>query len=213
VYLDHDRWILKDMKITSAATLILVNVLLPWGAAGEATGGCGSPRPLSRIVREFHARSLSVLEALFSLGRENEICFGVEDFDRQAFRRKVDFDVRNEPASEVIKRILAPDPASEEAAYEATEQDGVVLVQSLRPSRQTWLDYKLPVFKTRRGPLQEVNNILRMSLIWHTRPGLKGIAGKYPSGTATTQDGPFDEKNKTLRQLLNLIMINTQRGC
>jgi len=57
-----------------------------------------------------------------------------------------------------------------------------------------------------------VNHTLHMTLLRETRPGLKGIAGDYYAGNPATLVGPFDEKNRTLRQLLNELLINTPGG-
>ena len=136
------------------------------------------------------------------------MCLGVESVEKQSFQRKVSLDARNEPALDVIKRVLSGlDPP-----YFVTQQDGVAIIR-LRPVlTKTWLDYNVPSFRSRRGPLQEVNHILHMTLLSDTRPGLKGIAGHYYGGNPATLVGPFDEKNQTLRQLLNELLINTPGG-
>ncbi len=203
MYFDNHRWIL----IRHLSEALVAGLLLASAAASQTSSGC-TAHPLSRVVAEFHVRDVGVLQALLQLGRENAICFGIESAEKQAFQHKVDLDARNEPALDVIKRMLSGfDPP-----YLVSEQDGVAVIRLRRVLTQTWLDYNVPSFKSRRGPLQEVNHTLHMTLLRETRPGLKGIAGHYYAGNPATLVGPFDEKNRTLRQLLNELLINTPGG-
>jgi len=198
------------MRIAKAP---FVSLVITAALESSAHANCGAPLPLERPVAGFSTGNVAALEAIWKLGREYQICFAVEELDRDLFGRKVDLSVNSEPVAAVLKRILStPELSPPYPPYRILEKDGVVVLSRPRPPAQTWLDYKLPLFKTPRGPIQEINNALRLSLLWHTRPGIKGIAGRYRAGVSGAQAGPFEEKNSELRRLLNLLLKSSPAG-
>jgi hypothetical protein len=107
------------------------------------------------VVREFHARNLRLIEALVKLGRENQICLGIEDYDADLLRLHADLDVFAVPAMDVIKRIVATS-----TNLEAVRQTRIVRIRSKRSSPDhSWLDFVVPEFRSPEGSVQTINNL------------------------------------------------------
>ena len=60
--------------------------------------------------------------------------------------------------------------------------------------------------------MQEVNNLLFMTVATQINPKIGGFAGTYSPGDPSSLSGPFNEQGRTLRQLLCLIVSKSKGG-
>jgi len=134
--------------------LALVHGLSPgeiWAA--QNTGSTPGSTPIRKIER-FDARNSSVLEALLSLGQENQICLGVESAEPELSRRMVNLRMGDVSMGDAVKEIIAIFPGR----YTFREELGVVLIRNLRASEKTWLDFKISTFRSTRSNVQEAGS-------------------------------------------------------
>ncbi len=181
------------------------SLLFLFGSASPLPGrGCHST---AEIFRKVEIPGTTVLQALFRFAAEHGVCLGIELAGEEILRRRAEVDMEAASALEAVRAVL-------EAAeyYEAVERDGLILIRDRRVRGFTLLDYRLEAFEVPRAPLQAVGNALRMSLIRLVRPEVTGFAGHYRPGGVAGIVGPFREKDKTVRELLNLIVTASQGG-
>ncbi len=176
------------------------------GHAQAQLSGCGQIQPLAQKVVQFHASRVNVPEALLRLGSESGICIAVEFSGQEFWRRDIDIHGYDETSGNLVKRILAS-----VEGYDVSQQDGFVTVRP-HEEHSTWLDYKLRSFKAPRTDRQQVSNLLHMSLALEADRTIKGFVGNYRPGDPTELVGPFDQKDRTVRQLLNLIVASSRGG-
>jgi hypothetical protein len=81
-------------------------------------------------------------------------------------------------------------------------------------TKRDWLDTKIPRFQSARTDIQSASNLLYMDLQIVRDPTLatRGFAGHYPAGDTKDQVGPFDERNKSVRELLDLLVRSSKGG-
>lgn len=167
----------------------------------------GSTDSLQRHIKGFKVKGVTPVEALLQLGRENDACVGIEYIGPELAQRSLVLEVRNTTVGEVIKQILAST-----RKYAFHEQDGVVLVRNTQLTEGTWLDLKISTFQVNQASVQEVSNVLFMQLRSELDPKPGGFAGTYAPGDLKNLIGPFTERGRTLRQLLNLIVVRSKGG-
>jgi hypothetical protein len=195
----------EEMNTIATVISLLGATLVP--ARGLPQAGCDTARPLERQVTEFHAHHMQLIDALFELGRTAGICLGVDALDSELLRNHVDLDAYSKPAGEIIGNILAASPR-----LESVESAGVVLVRRKGSRPWSWLDFVLPSFQSGRAPLQAVNNLLYMTLVSEAEPAAQGFAGSFRSGDLEDLVGPFSARDKTVRDLLCLLVTNGAGG-
>lgn len=168
---------------------------------------CGGCQPPSMMIETFRGSGSTVLESLFRLGEENHVCLGIELAGEEIARLGVKLHAEHEPALEVVRRLLETT-----RHYQAVEQEGVIVIQDRRVHGFSLLDYRLHTFRVRQAPVQAVSNVLRMSLVRQLGPEVTGFAGSYRSGDVGDTVGPFAEVNRSIRDLLNLVVTGSRGG-
>jgi hypothetical protein len=176
--------------------------------AGAQTGKCLSRDVLRTAVPGFQSRGLSRIETLLKFGRQNRVCFGVEWVDSDSLTRIVTVSTPPTSIGDAVAQIM---PASE--GYTIAENRGVIQIRrAMEKGITTYLDVNLPSFQMRVGPVQEISNGLRMALASELDPTITGFAGNYRTGDAANVVGPFAEKNKDVREILDEIVMQSKHG-
>jgi hypothetical protein len=178
--------------------------LLVTAFLGSAAASCDPTSPLSRKIEEFHARNAVIADALVQLGQENRICIGIEALHEDLLTRRVDFDSYQQSAAEIFRRILAQVPS-----LNLSETDGVVVIGSLPREPAHWLDFVVPRFVSSRNDLMFVDSTLKMTFAAAANPSIQTFVGSFPGGDPADLVGPFDEQRKTLRELLNRLILES----
>jgi hypothetical protein len=176
-------------------------------AASSAAPGVAecAARPLAVSPSVVNIHATSILEGLVALGQPNSVCFGVEVADDQLAVAGV---IWTTPAP--VGELLAP--ALSARSYELRGIGKVIHVSPRKKAPGDWLDTRIPRFQCARAGVQTVSNVLFMTLRRVEDPTLRGFVGDYWPGDTRDQAGPFDERNRTLRELLDLIVISSKGG-
>jgi hypothetical protein len=148
-----------------------------------------------------HLQAASPIEALIELARSRHLCFAFENPGGDLLQPAVDLTLDKASPRAILDRFLQP-----ARPYDITEDHGVI---TLRPKKNrhggTLLDVVLPAFNAPPGEtLQEASVALNVMLIMLRKPkmtGLGGGIGMWPDDEAI---GPIKEKDKTVRDLLDL---------
>jgi hypothetical protein len=197
----HMGWLLNAL-FGRICILLIVPALFSLLAAAECTG-----RPLAVVPEAVDIRAKTILEGLLELGQSNAVCFGVEASDDRLATGTVKW---TKPAP--VRDLLASG-LNETRVYEARGLDKTVRIAALQ-AKGDWLGTKIPRFQCARTDIQSASNLLYMDLQIVDDHSLasRGFAGHYRTGDIKDQVGPFDEKNKSVRELLDLIVASSTGG-
>lgn len=177
--------------------------------AGKHTyAGCIYPN-LSSEVPEFQSTNASRIDVLLRFGEANKLCFGVEYIDATLLTSPANIRIPAGASIEgAVRTILGSQPALTIEVH-----DGIIGISRSAPETKTSVfGHVLPAFEARRGPLQEISNLLHMYLVSSLNPSITGFAGHYSPGDLTDQVGPFREYDHSLRDLLNAILVQSKGG-
>jgi hypothetical protein len=177
--------------------LILLAVQLP------AEGGDAIPL-LSRPIRHFSIGKTSVVDALFWLGHDEGVCFGIE-FSGNDLNREVRVEVNQTTVGEVVQKILGSADT-----FQVLVSGKVVLIRKKGEKPPAWLDRQLPEFTLPRTELMAADNVLWMTLERDMNPSLRGFAGDFPATDPVDEVGPFREQKRTVQQLLIKIVTGSR---
>jgi hypothetical protein len=187
----------------SARTALMLTALL--AAATPAAGQCLA-QPLAVTPKQIAIRSASALGALLQLGRLASVCFGIEVGDDRLATAGVAW---AQPAS--VQRLLGS-VLSAAGGYTMREQGRVLSIFPPASPEGTWLDARIPQFRAPRAGVQTMSNLLFMDLRLVEDPAITSFAGRYPGGVVGDRVGPFDERNRTVREILNMIVGSSMGG-
>jgi hypothetical protein len=139
---------------------------------------------------------------LFAFAEANRICLGIELDDNDLLQTRTDLHLSDVSGATAFKHLLGGHPRY------MIVNDGLV---SIRPTaaKTTWLDLKIHSFKIPRTDIQTANNALFLSIQQQIAPR-EGYAGHFRAGDPKDMVGPFDAKDKTVRELLNLIVTSSK---
>ena len=186
-------------KFVQAAGVI---ACLAGNLAGEGCRSASGPL-LSHRIHRFEAREELRLPALIRLGRENDLCFGIEQADN--FNQRITLSLAYIDARSAISAILG---SSQD--YDISVLRNVVLIRDKRLRPPEYLGVRLPRFRIPRSTLVSAELNLWMTVEIYLSRGSKGFAGDIPPGDPTDQVGPFDIREQTVRALLCRIVENSK---
>jgi hypothetical protein len=151
--------------------------------------------PLSHRVGHFSIGKTTALDALFWLGRDEQMSFGIEFYgDLSKF---VQIKMDDATVGEIVKKILGSTDS-----YQLSVSGAVILIRRKGEMPPDWLNYRIRHFAARRGDLMVVNSELWMALEMDLDPTRRGFAGDFPGTNPIDEVGPFDDRGQTVRQLL-----------
>jgi hypothetical protein len=162
-------------------------------------------RPLAVVPGAVEIRATTILEGLLELGQSNSVCFGVEASDDRLTTVTVQW-TKTAPFRELLASGL-----NQTRVYEARGRDRIVRIAAPQ-AKSDWLGMKIPSFQCARTNVQSASNLLYMDLQIVEDPTRRGFAGHYRAGDLKDQVGPFDERNKSVRELLDLILGSSTGG-
>ena len=189
-------------------SLWLVCLLFSGLAPNLAHARCADPNLFEQIP-EMQTLHTSRIDALLRFGEAHNLCFGVEYVDAPLLTDPVDIHIEAGTIGEAIKSILG-----KSRSLSVEIRDGVIEIGSAAPESpgKDIFDHVLPAFEARRGSMQEISNVLHMYLATDLNPEITGFAGHYTPGDLEDQIGPFAEHNRSLRYLLNAILVQSKGG-
>jgi hypothetical protein len=160
---------------------------------------------VNATVKIFTFSGGSRVDAVLELGKQTNVCFGLRNLPRSVFVEPVSFRFENQTTKLMIDKIF-----DGERVDIKQMPDGLVYIS--RPSKVSSLfDYAMPEFSIERATLQTVSLGLKNRLVLQLVPNTRGIAGNYYSGDQADLVGPFQEYQKTITELLNLI-VSASKG-
>lgn len=160
---------------------------------------CTSPTALLATAQ---IQGGTLFEGLLAFGVANKICLGIEFDSHDLLQSPISLQLSNITAVAAVRNALHSHPRY------STASTGVLSVRTTaRPA--TWLDVRIHLFKILRTDVQTASNVLSMSLQDEIRPR-KGYGGHFRMGDVKDLVGPFDKKDKTVRELLNLIVASSK---
>ncbi len=164
-------------------------------------------RTNSRRVESFIAQDTSRLDALLRLGQQYRIPLGIEYVDREAITTKIRIAARDGTVATVLDRIL---PRSR--GYYWHEEEGVIVVSHRKVPRgsKNLFNTRIGKFQSQAATIQELSNLLRMELELSLSPSIGGFAGSFAAGPVQTKIPPLNVQNKTVRDILNLVISQAQ---
>jgi hypothetical protein len=195
----------SNMRNSPWLVCLLFTALTP----NPARASCADPNLFAQIP-EFQALQISRINALLRFGETHNLCFAVEYVDAALLNNPADIHIEaGTMIGEAIKLILG-----KEQLYSVDVREGVIEISrtASEPYVENIFDHVLPAFEARRGSLQETSNVLHMYLVTDLNPEITGFAGHYFSGDLKDQVGPFREYNRSLRHLLNAILVQSKGG-
>ena len=163
---------------------------------------------LHDTLDEVSVHQESILVGLVQVGYQHHVCLGIENPDAEILTRRVSVDSRSLSVGELVQQMLPPG-----RRYTITEENGVVLIRGKEPVvAKSWLDEHVPSFEVPRASVQEVSNALYMTIAMLADPSIQGFAGTHRTGDPGDKVGPISEHGRTLRELLNVILIGSGGG-
>lgn len=182
--------------------LAILLAAFAWLPAANAERG-ERASPLARPIEHFATGKTTALGALVQLGLVAHVSFGLEfygDLDDP-----IQIEVTHATVAEVVRRILG-----KRDAYRLFALDGVVIVRRKDVPATYWFRLRIPVFRAPRGDLMTANIQLSFAVNSALNPRAAGVVGDYmPS---QEQVGPFNERGRTLEQLLAKLVTASPRG-
>lgn len=167
--------------------------------ASSSMAQCISPNaPLGNV----RVQGKTLFAGLVDFGRTHKICMGIEIDSDELLRSPVDLEVPNAKGSTVAHLVIEAHPRYSVAA------DGLILIRP-RKRAASWLDFRIHRFNIPRTTVQDASNVLYMFLHGQIEPR-GGYAGHFPVMDNTDLVGPFDEKERTVRELLNRIVTSSK---
>lgn len=163
---------------------------------------CASPsEPLATVRIE----GATALEGLFAFGMANKICFGIEFDNDELLQHPIHFEASGETSLSAVRKALAP--------YQDYLVTGhrLLSVQPRNLAGKTWLYTRIDRFQGGTGPIQVVSNLLFLYLLDQVKPQ-RGYASHYHLGNVKDVIGPIDERGKTIRELLNVLVRSSKGG-
>lgn len=166
-----------------------------------------APANLDSVIPGFQARNISAVEALVKLGAQRNVCFGIEGVEAAKLTEPTDFDIGQTSLENAIRTIMGP-----RNVYRIEPHEGVVEIRSVTNAAPGIFDQVIPSWETTGGPVQDVSTSLFMRLAVELNPDIKGFAGSYRPGDRANTVGAISEHDKTVRELLDVIIANTAKG-
>jgi len=193
------------MRAPTAISCLLSLGLL---TAPSVLATCTTTPDLSKVVAEFSSKGTSRVGALLQFGESRNLCLGLEYVEPSLLADLVDLHMRNVTVREAISSILG------DRTLQIHVDDGIVVItrRALQTEGKSLFDYVLSEFAVRRATVQEISNALYMQLLVQLRPTITGFAGHHPAGDMGDLIGPVTESNRSIRYLLNLIVVQSKGG-
>jgi len=178
-------------------------VSLVW--ALSAYGGCNST--LSTRVPDVNIQQPSALAALLQFGSENGICLAVEAPGLDLLKRPGRIQASRPAVAYVIQTLL------DGGAYQLSESNGVILIRNADAMGQmTQLDLVVPEYTITKLSVAWANLALHVRLERLADPSIQGIGVSLSDRHPEDQIGPMDERGRTARELLTLIVSESPGG-
>jgi len=189
--------------------LWLVCMLFITLTANSARAGCANPNLFAQIT-EFEAPQTSRINALLRFGETHNLCFGVEYVDAALLTNITHIHIQSGTTIRDAIQLLLDN----ERLFSIEVRDGVIEIRRAAsdPHVENIFDHVLPTFEARRGSLQETSNLLHMYLMSDLDRSMTGFAWHYFSGDLKDEVGPFREYNRSLRHLLDSILVQSKGG-
>lgn len=186
--------------LRKSGRIALVLISCCWSI--HAAAGCRTSQPLEYVVPNFQAHT-TIVQAIYQLGRETGICFGIRPVDRSIFEKTITISVSEVSAASLLNQILG----EVEGYYWTQHPSGIVNI-GLRNvnSSASVFSYKIPRFTTPRTSVQSASNVLRMEVLRIQNPQIRTFMGAYFTGDREDIIGPLDLKNQEAWQVLNTIV-------
>lgn len=200
----------SDMRtVSSLAALAGWLCLARLSPAQEHTppNACAAVRPLSRPVRHFAVHQPNVLAGLLQIASEHRLCLGVELAGPDLSASPVRLAGESSTVGALLRRLLA-----NPRGYVIAEEDRVIVIRPRSRPEGNLLDARLRRFRAHRTDVQSLSLGLFMQLMVERHPTTQGFAGSYPTGDRRSLAGPFDERDKTVRKLLNAMVRSSGEG-
>ena len=184
-------------------------VLIFWFLITSVAQACNQRVQMTAPVAEFTRRGLSPMEALLQFGQTHDLCFGIEYVDRALLVHPSDFHIENSTVKETIETILGGN-----RRFKIAVVDGIVEIRPREPDSgtNTIFDIVIPKWETNRASVQLTSLALHMQLVMNSNPEIKGFAGDIRPGDTNDKVGPFSERNRTVRYLLDMIVAESKGG-
>ncbi len=168
-------------------------------------GGCRSS--LLSQVADVNIERPSSLAALLQFGSENEICLAVESPSLDLLTRPAGIHASHVAVAYVIQTLL------DGARYQLFESKGVIHIRNAdMVSQMTQLDLVLPEYKIPRMSVAFAMLGLSVRLHRLADPSMQSMAASISDRFPDDQVGPMEERGRTARELLTLIVSQSAGG-
>jgi hypothetical protein len=189
------------MRTSTIAALSLLAAFSYPTCAAECKKG------LSDQVEDVHLTEASSLTALLRFAFDNGLCIGVENPGVDLLNHPVRFEAARPVVLSALQSLLGG------GRYQISEQRGVILIRNMEAmGHDTELDVIIPEFKTDRISVPWANMALLVRVVMLADPSLQGFAGNVSDRIPEDKVGPFDEKGRTVREILTLIVGQSGGG-
>ncbi len=160
--------------------------------------------PTAAPIGAVRIQSKTIFESLVDLGLAYNVCFGVEVDNDELLRSPIDLEL-----SDATPLTAARSALKTRSGY-SVASDGLLSVRPIAEPPTSWLDFKIHRFAIPgRVNVATASNALLMSLQQQVQPR-NGYAGHYRVADNTDLVGPFDEREKSVRELLDLIVTSSK---
>lgn len=166
------------------------------------------PVQVSDIINVRAITGESALSALVQLGRQTNVCLGIEVTDLDLLSRPVSIVARNKALGSVMREVL-----QHSQRYDVSVEDAVVQVHTAgRSTIATQLDVVVPEYKTESLTVAEASLALLFRLKKLYDPSIGGFGGNYSDRFPEDKVLPIDEHGKTAREILTQVVTNSRSG-
>jgi hypothetical protein len=170
------------------------------GPAGAST----TDTILNRKVPSFRVQDSTVLDAVLSLGEQENLPLGIEYVGPELFGKVKSRDFKNRTVGEILRGLL---PRSK--GFVVSSDRGVILLTNRATAdlRGNLFDRRLSDVRIPRTDIYQASNLLHMSLIQQvSSPGATGIVGDFPTAKTERGIGPYLLRGMTVRAALDQLV-------
>lgn len=189
------------MPTGKACVWLVSSILTCWAYGADCS------KSLSTQVADVNIEQPSALAALLQFGSENGVCFALESPGLDLIEQPGRISASRPSVVYVVQTLLGG------ARYQLSESHGVILIRNVEAmGRMTQLDVVVPEYKIPRMSVAWANFGLRARLMRLADPSVQSIAGSLSDRLPYNRVGPMDERGRTARELLTLIVSQSLGG-
>lgn len=179
------------------STVLLACLLVIAVSSLSALGLSCAEHPLNVQIEPAQRDFANVLAGLYRVAMSNQVCLGIDADDAGLLKGPAHISGAAVTVGQSFRELLLKAPG-----YCAVERDRILEIRRCQERRDEALNIRIPVFRSfNPASVQDLSNLLFVSVVRLFSPRA-GIAGDYPGGRRSRMIGPYNLRNRSVREIL-----------